>query len=173
MAVIYTCAVLDNIGIQHNDLDFGEQVLDEIEEIPIIDNNMLGLVFRRQFNTFNYSISLFHAAAFAAQLSLSFLKCADSSLHLSRRFDEYFDWSGFFRQTNFLVVACSGSIIVMNIFCCTVCFCSTLICWLTVVVGGNHFLSTIFPFHRNCVCFFTFYCLSYISYERNQQNFLF
>jgi hypothetical protein len=49
MAVICACAVLHNIGIQHNDLDFEEQVPDEIEEIPIIDNNMLGLDFRRQF----------------------------------------------------------------------------------------------------------------------------
>jgi hypothetical protein len=26
--------------------------------------------------------------------------------------------------------------------------------WLSIVLGGNPFPSTIFSFHRNCICFF-------------------
>jgi hypothetical protein len=49
-------------------------------------------------------------------------------------------------------------------------YCSTL--WLAIVLGVNPFLNTIFSFYRNCICFFIFYYLFHIVYERSQQNFL-
>jgi hypothetical protein len=43
-------------------------------------------------------------------------------------------------------------------------YCGTL--WLAIALGGNPFPITIFSFHRNCICFLIFYCLSDIAYEK-------
>jgi hypothetical protein len=48
-AIICACCVLYNIGIEHNNIDFVEEIPQELEEVPVVNNDILGLAFRRQF----------------------------------------------------------------------------------------------------------------------------
>lgn len=48
-AIICACSVLYNIGIEHNNIDFVEEIPQELEEVPVVNNDILGLAFRRQF----------------------------------------------------------------------------------------------------------------------------